>query len=163
MGRSGNVAAAMIEYEQGNVHRINHFLKVTGFARTIGEMTGLSSEDQETLEIAALTHDIGIKPSEEKYQSSAGVYQQIEGPPQARPMLEKLGCPPDQIERVCWLIAHHHDYPSVVALDHQILVEADFLVNAFEGGLSAQAIAATRESLFRTAAGRLLLDQIYGT
>ena len=162
MGRSGQVAAAMIEYEQGNVHRINHFLKVTGFARTIGELTGLSPEDQETLEIAALTHDIGIKPSEEKYQSSDGVYQQMEGPPQARPMLEKLGCPPEQVERVCWLIAHHHDYPSVVALDHQILVEADFLVNAFEGNASVQVISRMRDSLFRTAAGRLLLEQLYG-
>ena len=162
MGRSGQVAAAMIEYEQGNVHRINHFLKVMGFARTIGEMTGLSPDDQETLEIAALTHDIGIKPSEEKYQSSSGVYQQLEGPPQARSMLEKLGCPPEQIERVCWLIAHHHDYPSVVAQDHQILVEADFLVNAFEGSLAVQTLADMRNSLFRTVAGRLLLDQIYG-
>lgn len=162
MGRSGQVAAAMIEYEQGNVHRINHFLKVTGFARTIGELTALSPEDQEMLEIAALTHDIGIKPSEEKYQSSEGVYQQMEGPPQARPMLEKLGCPAEQVERVCWLIAHHHDYPSVVALDHQILVEADFLVNAFESNASVQVISRMRDSLFRTAAGRLLLEQLYG-
>ena len=61
---------------------------------------------QEIIEIAALTHDIGIKISEEKYSSASGYYQQIEGPPAAKKMLEELLVSDDIITRVCWLIAH---------------------------------------------------------
>jgi HD superfamily phosphodiesterase len=43
---------------------VNHLLKVYGFAKTIGEREGLDADTQEILEIAALTHDIGIRNSE---------------------------------------------------------------------------------------------------
>lgn len=39
------------------------------------------------LESAALLHDIGIKESERKYHSSAGHYQEIEGPAIAKCLL----------------------------------------------------------------------------
>ena len=52
------------------------------------------------LETAAYVHDIGIKISEEKYNSSAGKYQEIEGPPIAEEMLTKLGYDKHVIERV---------------------------------------------------------------
>ena len=69
------VTTAMIDYYQGDSKRIQHFLKVHAYAKLIGEQEGL---DKETLEVAALTHDIGIKGSEQKYNSSAGKYQEIE-------------------------------------------------------------------------------------
>ena len=102
----------MIAYYAGDVRRINHFLKVYSFAKTIGEMEGLDESTQEIIEIAALTHDIGIKNSEKKYYSSAGNYQQIEGPPEAKKLLEGLGIESSVIDRVCWLIAHHHTYTT---------------------------------------------------
>lgn len=162
MNSSGQVAAAMIAYYRNDVLRINHFLKVFGFAKTIGEQEGFDPDQLEILEIAALTHDIGIKASEEKYQSSAGKYQQTEGPPLAERMLAELDFPPNLIERVCWLIAHHHDYQSVQLPDHRILVEADFLVNAYEEGLPKQAILKVREQIFRTRTGLELLENLYG-
>lgn len=84
MNLIGQIINAMIAYYTGDVRRINHFLKVYGFAKAIGEMEGLDESTQKILEIAALSHDIGIKNSEKKYNSSAGNYQQIEGPPEAK-------------------------------------------------------------------------------
>ena len=44
-------------------------------------------------------------------------------------------------------------------LDYQILVEADFLVNLYEMGNTPT--EHLRETIFRTAAGRRLLDTMY--
>lgn len=84
MRNINHVTQAMIAYFDGDVKRINHFLKVHAFAKLIGELEGLEGTELETLEIAALTHDTGIKISEEKYQSASGHYQQIEGPGEAK-------------------------------------------------------------------------------
>ena len=64
-------------------------------------------------------------------------------------------------ERISWLVAHHHTNTNVGGLDHRILLEADFLVNADEGGYSPEAIRAAQDRVFRTAAGRRLLEEIY--
>lgn len=159
----GQVLNAMIEYYAGDVRRVNHFLKVYGFAKAIGEAEGLEQETQKILEIAALTHDIGIKNSEIKYQSTDGTYQQLEGPPEARKLLENLGFQESLTDRVCWLIAHHHTYDAITEIDYQILVEADFLVNAFEAQLSGAAMQSVRDKLFRTGTGKHLLNTLYGS
>jgi hypothetical protein len=140
MDTINNVLNAMITYYAGDARRVNHFLKVYGFAKTIGAMEGLDNAAQQILEIAALTHDIGIKNSEIKHGSSGGEYQQIEGPPEAMKMLEALGVDGVIIARVCWLIAHHHTYSNIDGIDYQILVEADFIVNSFEDELPVQSI-----------------------
>lgn len=57
-------------------------------------------------------------------------------------------------------VLHHHTSKGVVGLDHQILLEADHLVNAGESGDSEEAIYRMREVLFRTPTGTALLDQI---
>ena len=120
------VLLKMIEYYRGDPRRVNHFLKVFGYAKAIGAGEKLDNNTQEILEIAALTHDIGIRNSEAKYGSSAGKYQQIEGPPEAEMLLRELNVDVVIIERVCWLIAHHHTYNNIEGLDYQILIEADF-------------------------------------
>ena len=151
----------MVCFYKDKTHRVNHFLKVWAFARQIGLAEGLSADDQFLLEITALMHDIGIKPSEEKYHSSAGNYQEIEGPGVARPLLEKYGFTSRQIERICYLIGHHHTYHDIDSLDYQILVEADFLVNIFEEGQSRKSVLGVREKIFRTKEGLRLLDTLY--
>jgi HD superfamily phosphodiesterase len=155
------VLLAMIRYFQGDVRRINHFLKVYGFAKAIGAAENLDSRTQEILEIAALTHDIGIQNSEAKYGSASGAYQQSEGPPEAEKLLRSLGADEAIIVRVCWLIAHHHIYQDIKGQDYQILVEADFLVNAYEDGLSHNAISTFGHKVFRTQTGRNLLHTLY--
>lgn len=161
MSDVGQVLGAMIGYYAGDVRRVNHFLKVYGFAKAIGERERLSPIEQETLEIAALTHDIGIKNSEMKYGSSAGSYQEIEGPPEAEKMLKALGFDAALIERVCWLIANHHSYDKICGSDHAVLIEADFLVNAQEDNMPLSSIRAVREKVFRTETGKLYLNTLF--
>jgi HD superfamily phosphodiesterase len=162
MDKTGQIVQAMIEYDQGDVLRINHFLKVYAFAKAIGEEENLDVATQEILEIAALTHDIGIKNSELKYKSSAGTYQQIEGPPEATILLQKIGISPSIIERVCYLIAHHHTYLEKVDLDYQILIEADFLVNAHEDNMTRDAILSVEKKVFKTKTGKTFLYNLFG-
>lgn len=152
----------MCEYEEGEVKRVNHFLKVYGFAKTIGEGEGLEPARQEILEAAAIVHDIGIKRSLEKYGSSAGPYQEKEGPAIAREMLEGLGYDKALTDRVCYLVGHHHTYGAAIdGPDYQALVEADFLVNIFEGEMEEPAIREVREKVFKTATGLKLLDGLF--
>lgn len=151
----------MIRYYAGDVKRINHFIKVYGFAKAIGELEGLDEAAREILEIAAITHDIGIKNSEIKYNSSAGNYQQTEGPPEARKLLQELGVEESIIERVCWLISRHHTYTNINGLDYQILVEADFIVNAYEDGMDEAAVHSVLNKIFRTDTGKIFLQDLY--
>ncbi|MEA4815982.1 MAG: HD domain-containing protein [Lachnospiraceae bacterium] len=161
MGKIGQVIDAMIKYYSGDARRINHFLKVYGFAKAIGEIEGIDTRTQHILEVAALTHDIGIKNSERKYNSSSGSYQQIEGPPEAKKLLTDLNFETDIIDRVCWLIERHHTYTDIKGMDYQILVEADFLVNAYEDNMSRESIGSFKEKIFATKPGKELLMMIY--
>ncbi|ADY55264.1 metal-dependent phosphohydrolase HD sub domain protein [Syntrophobotulus glycolicus DSM 8271] len=161
MDKINHVLNSMISYYAGDARRINHFLKVYGFAKVIGAMEGLDNTTREILEITALTHDIGIKNSEIKYQSSNGSHQQIEGPPEAKKLLAALSVEQGIIERVCWLIAHHHTYKNIEGLDYQILVEADFLVNIFEDEMPISSIKNIREKIFKTRSGLKILDNLY--
>lgn len=162
MNEVENVLRAMIFYYAGDARRVNHFLKVYGFAKAISAAEGLDSNTREIIEIAALTHDIGIKNSEIKYGDSSGPHQQTEGPPEARKMLEALAVGGDTIDRVCWLIAHHHTYDNIDGIDYQILVESDFLVNIFEDQMPASAIENIRKNIFKTPSGLKILDNLYG-
>ena len=143
----------MIGFYAGDPHQIQHFAKVHGFARMIGIGERLEEETLQILEMAAIVHDIGIKPALEKYDSAAGPHQELEGPPLAREMLARLGYPPHITERVCHLVGHHHTYTGIDGMDYQILVEADFLVNMHEGKMSAEGIDATLRKIFRTPTG----------
>lgn len=158
-----NVIHEMILFDRGDARRIQHFLKVYQFAALIGKLEGLSPEKQEILEIAAILHDIGIIPSEKKYGISNGKLQEQEGPAYARELLNRIGGYGQEfIDRVCFLIAHHHTYEGIDGLDWQILLEADFLVNSFEKNMTEEAIKKFRASVFRTKSGIALLNNQYG-
>ena len=158
-----NVIHEMILFDRSDARRIQHFLKVYQFAALIGKLEGLSPEQQEILEIAAILHDIGIIPSEKKYGISNGKLQEQEGPAYARELLNRIGGYGQEfIDRVCFLIAHHHTYEGIDGLDWQILLEADFLVNSFEKNMTEEAIKKFRASVFRTKSGIALLNNQYG-
>lgn len=151
----------MIRYYVGDPRRVNHFLKVFSFAKSIGELENLEKDTQEILEVAAVMHDIGIKISEEKYNSSAGNYQEIEGPPVAREMLSKFNFDKKFIDRVCYLIGYHHTYGKIDGIDYQILIEADFLVNIYEDEIKTPQIESIKEKYFKTKAGSEFLVNLY--
>ena len=65
------------------------------------------------------------------------------------------------MERVCFLIAHHHTYGAISGLDYRILVEADFLVNLYEDGTAEPQVRLVLGRYFRTAAGIRMLKLMY--
>lgn len=152
----------MINFYSADPSRIQHFIKVHHFAKLIGETEGMEETDLFQLEVAAVVHDIGIKPAEEKYGKCSGNLQEIEGPPIARNMLEELGADESLIERVCYLVAHHHTYVNVDGMDYRILLEADFLVNLFEEGVSKEAVLKALETIFRTNTGIKICKTMFG-
>ena len=103
------------------------------------------------------------KYAEEKYNSSAGKYQEIEGPPIAEEMLTKLGYDKNVIERVSYLVGHHHTYSNIDGIDYQILVEADFLVNIDEDEMTKETAENVREKIFKTKSGTQILDNLFLT
>ncbi|SDN40152.1 HD domain-containing protein [Acetanaerobacterium elongatum] len=161
MENISQIINSMTEYYAGDPRRINHFIKVHEFAKTIGELEGLDAHTLFTLEAAAVVHDIGIKLSEQKYGSSAGNYQELEGPPIAKKMLTELCIDAQVVERVCYLVGHHHTYGNIDGLDYRILVEADFLVNIYEENLSAAQAKMICNKYFKTKTGITLLNRMY--
>lgn len=158
------LALAMISYDNGDPKRIQHTTKVHAYASLIGIGEGLDEETQFILESAALVHDIGIRASEKKYGYQNGKLQEQEGPAVARDLLIKIGgYTEEQIERICWLVAHHHTYHASEDVVYQILIEADFLVNLYEDKESEKAIRAVRRNIFRTENGLKLLDAMFLT
>lgn len=99
---------AMAEYDRGDPKRIHHFAKVRTFARDIAEAEGVDERTRYIVEAAAIVHDAGIHESERVYGNAGGKHQEELGPGVARPLLEKAEYAPEAIERICWLIAHHH-------------------------------------------------------
>jgi HD superfamily phosphodiesterase len=151
----------MIEYERGCPKRVNHFLKVYSFAKIICQNEKIAKELQLIVEAASIIHDVGIKVSLEKYNSSSGKYQQIEGPQIAQKILNELGAPKDLTDRICFLIANHHTYDKIDGIDYQILIEADFLVNIFEDNLNRGNILNIKNKYFKTITGIKLLEKLY--
>lgn len=140
----------MIDYFQGCPKQIQHLIKVHSFAKIIGEAENLSLQELEILEVAAIVHDIGIKPALAKYNSSSGKYQEELGPLEAVKMLKELGYDQGLITRVAYLVAHHHTYTNIDGLDYQILVEADFLVNLYEDNCDIEAVKSAYNKIFKT-------------
>ena len=151
----------MIAQAGGNKHDIAHFLKVYTYARLIGEKEQLDARTQETLEITAVIHDIACPLCREKYGNASGKHQEQESAPLVEAFLEGTGVDEAMKERISYLVCHHHTYTDVNGLDYQILLEADYLVNADEQGHSRSAIENFRRRVFRTASGTHLLDSIY--
>lgn len=162
MDLTNKLIEEMISYNRGDAKRIQHFIKVHSFAKLIGETEDLSPAELFVLETAAVVHDIGIKPSEAKYGRCDGKLQEQEGPEPARELLEKLGYEKTVIERVCYLVAHHHTYENVEGLDYRILLEADFLVNLYEDGISKKGVQRAYEKILVTETGKRICREMFG-
>lgn len=157
-----SIMSAMIEYDGGDVPRIQHFVKVHDFARMIAVSEKMDEEQLFVLEAAAILHDVGIHASEKKYGNSGGKHQEELGPDEARKLLAKVeGFNAVQTERICWLIAHHHTYSNVTTLDHRILLEADFLVNSYEDNVTKEGIVAFRKNVFKSPSAIKMLNAMW--
>lgn len=152
----------MISWDSGSPKRIQHFLKVHQFASLIADEEGVDPETKKIIETTAILHDIGSRPAIEKYGSHAGYLQEQEGPPEAEKMLrDSGGYSEEEIERIKYLIAHHHTYKGVSGIDYRILIEADFLVNLYESESRYRAVLAAEENIFETLTGKWILHTMF--
>lgn len=120
---------------QDDYRRISHALAVYDRAQ---ELLRSEGGDPRVVSAAALLHDIGIKNAERKHGSSAPRYQEIEGPPVARRILEKLGLPEETTDHVCRIVGSHHSGGDIDTPEFRVIWDADHLVNLAEGGPSGQ-------------------------
>lgn len=108
---------------------IEHTMNVLGYAERIARTEG---GDPLIVIAGAIYHDIGIPEARRVHGSSAGKYQEIEGPPIARRILTDIGLKSTQIERICSIIANHHtahDVETVATPEFRTVWDADALVN----------------------------------
>lgn len=158
---SDKITKEMINYFNKDVKRINHALKVYSFCKTIGALEQLNDNELMIVNLSGILHDIGIKEAEKKYNSSSGPYQEKEGPAIAKEIINKYDIDKNIIERVCYIIGHHHSYSKIDGLDFQILVEADFLVNIYEDEMDKNAITSVKNKYFKTKTGSTILEDMY--
>lgn len=114
------------EYFGEDKKRIEHAKKVLSYAE---EILKKEKADWHIVIPASILHDVGIKEAEKKYGSSAGHYQEKEGPDIARKILIKLGLRKEDMDEICEIIAHHHSPGKIDTQNFKVLYDADWLVN----------------------------------
>jgi len=155
------VMEKMIAFSDGNIHDIDHLIRVWTYAKTIGEREGLDADTQYILEIAAITHDIACPLCRRKYGNTNGKLQEEEGSRMVRDFLSDGGLSSEQIDRVAYLVGHHHTFHGIDGIDYQILIEADYIANASENGYSREKTAGFMNQIMKTASGKRLLEAVF--
>lgn len=155
------IAEKMIAFSDGNLHDIRHFLEVWAYAKLIAEQEKIDDEAKKITEIAALTHDIACPLCRKKYGNTDGRLQEIEGEPLVREFLCGTGLSEKEIDRVAFLVAHHHNYAKVDGIDYQILLESDYIVNASENEYAKQSIEKFMAKVLKTESGTRLLRAVF--
>ena len=158
---TAEIMERMLDFSKGNIHDIDHLLRVWAYARTIGQAEGLDAETQFILEAAAITHDIACPLCRDKYGDTSGKLQEKEGPALVEVFLKNSGIGQAQLQRIKHLVGHHHTLSGIDGIDYQILVEADYIANASENGYSRENIQNFMDRICRTAAGARLLHSIF--
>lgn len=155
------ILSTVIDYNGTDRRRVNHLIKVTGFAQDLAYDEKISEDERFTLVAAAMMHDIGIHEAEKLYGSADPVYQEELGPDIIRELLEPSDLGIFEIEAICILVRTHHRYGSLDNVMHQLLVEADYLVNLDEEHASAEKIREVYETVFKSESGRKRLRTLY--
>ena len=120
------IAIEMKKYFKTDFKRIGHASRVARYAERIGKN---ERGNMAVIFAAAYLHDIGIHEAERKYNSTAPKYQEKEGPPIARSILEKLGAQKELVEEVCDIVGHHHHPRSEETINFKVLYDADLIAN----------------------------------
>lgn len=138
-----------------------HTLNVMENAERIMAREGVPASIVEQTLLAAILHDIGALKALEVHGSMSGKFQEIEGPAIAREILERVGYPEQIVNRVCYIVGHHHTEQAIDGEDFQILWEADAIENLRvmipREGMTDHAKALVGS--IRTKSGKTLLDE----
>lgn len=140
--------------------RINHAKSVMHFSE---EILKRERGDWHIVIPASILHDIGIKEAEKKYGSSAGKYQEKEGPALAREFLLKMEIKKEDIDQICEIVAHHHSPGKIDTQNFKILYDADGIVNLKEEvGLKDKVrLKETINKVFLTRTGKEIAKEVY--
>lgn len=145
-------------YEQGHERRTQHILKVYALAKLLGEQEGLDETERQTLQAAAILHDIPIRYCKEHYNGDAcQENQQREAPHLVNSFLLQAGYCPGSIPAILELVLRHHDYKSPRSRLLQLLIEADLIVNCYETRPNLEQ-QQNIQALFETDCGKQLLE-----
>ena len=125
------------------------------------KMKQLNKDTQFILEVASITHDIACPLCREKYENTNGKYQEEEGIPLVKTFLSDTGMTETQIERIAYLVGHHHTINGIDALDWQILIEADYISNATENSYSETNVRNFVQKIMKTDSGKRLAQSIF--
>ena len=151
----------MIAFSEGNIHDIDHFIRVWTYAKTIAELEQLDSETQYILEVAAITHDIACPLCREKYGNTNGKHQEAEGVSMVETFLNDADMSAHQMERIKYLVGHHHTLSGIDGIDHQILIEANYIANASENGYDGKNIENFLNQIVKTSTGKQLIKSVF--
>ena len=157
VGQEGQLAGRLIQAMKSvfgkDQRRIGHALTVFQHAK---ELVRKESTDPRVVIPAAILHDIGIHEAERKHGSSAPRFQELEGPPIARKIMEALGVDAEIVEHVCRIIANHHTGKEIDTPEFRIVWDADWLVNLpdVHPNAGADKLAGIIDRVFKTKAGR---------
>jgi hypothetical protein len=108
---------------------IEHTLNVLENVRQIIKGEKLNWQLAVIVELAAVLHDIGAVEAQKKHGCMDGRFQEQEGPVIALDIMKKHEYEQSIIDRVCFIIAHHHTPEKIDGMDFQILWEADLIEN----------------------------------
>jgi len=141
--------------------RIDHALKVLGYAESI--MASSPGVFPLVVRAAAILHDIGILAAQRKHGSSSGRYQEIEGPPIAREILESMNIDARAIDHVCRIVANHHSARDIDTPEFRIIWDADWLVNIPDeyDTSDSTSISELIDKVFKTQMGRTIAQKLF--
>ena len=155
------VIKKMVAYSEGNLHDINHFMKVYAYAKTIAEGENLNPELQKLVEVTAVVHDIACPLCRVKYGNTNGKHQEEESAALLEEFFKDSDLPKEFTDRVSYIVSHHHTIDGIDGIDYQIMIEADYLVNADESNFSGNNVRNMLEKVFKTETGKFLLKSMY--
>jgi HD superfamily phosphodiesterase len=155
------IMAKMIRMADGNIHDIDHFIRVWTYAKTIGELEHLDAATQFILEAAAITHDIACPLCRKKYGNTNGKLQEKEGVVLVESFFSDTDCTKEQIDRIQYLVGHHHTLKEIDGLDYQILIEADYIANASENGYSRENVINFMNKIMKTESGKRIARAVF--
>ncbi len=138
--------------------RIDHAEAVLANAQEIMASEG---GDPKVVLAAAVLHDIGIQAAEAKHGSSAGRFQEMEGPPIAEAIMKDLGLDTETRDHVGKIIANHHSAKNIDTREFRIVWDSDWLVNIPEEfpNLGQEKMAKLIDKVFKTDTGRKLAQE----
>ncbi|MFO7929322.1 MAG: HD domain-containing protein [Candidatus Humimicrobiaceae bacterium] len=159
-GLENKIIEKMKDVFEDNKKYIEHTVTVLNYAKEILEK---EKGKPDIVIPAAILHDIGIMASIEKYDSIAGKYQEIEGPPIAKDILTELGEGENIVKKVAEIVGSHHSLGEINTKEFDIIWDADWLVNLKDEYDISDKIKLEKliDKIFQTPTGKEMAKKIY--